>query len=61
MKKYHMNKMDISSENFWLREEEGREGGENKDNLGWMKQTIVRFQRRPYGITWREGTPVEKD
>ena len=34
MKKYHMNKMDISFDNFWLREEEGWEGGENKDNLG---------------------------
>ena len=41
MKKHHMNKMDISFENFWLQEKEGWEGGETKTTWDeWNRQIV---------------------
>ena len=44
LKRLHTTEID-GRERVRLREEKGWEGGKNKGNLGWMKQTPVRKLR----------------
>ena len=67
MKKYHMNKMDTSSENFWLQEEEGWEGGETKitwdewNRHHWGKPRLDLAHIKMIGLTWRETHRLKKN
>ena len=65
MESLPINKMDTRLRNLspWRK---GWEGGENKDNLGWTKQTSLRKTRiglaqiERIGLTWREARRLRR-